>query len=103
MGTSALTGNDSGCSDRLDHMVSIRTCKCPKSAETRSLRSLPDEADAIFRCFAETKDPARAHADACFLDSRDCVQALVVGPGSDDLDENINHSKPSCDVRLTFG
>ena len=75
MGTSALTGKDSGCSGMLQKGHSAQMYE---TREQNLLRHLPDKTHAIFIGFAETKNSSRANADTSITNSAYGAQSVVI-------------------------
>ena len=83
MGTSALTGNDSGCSGRLP---AVQAYQFPNERKERVvLGQFPDQPDSIIVSLPETQYSARAHVDARVADRSDGIQSFVVRTGGDNL------------------
>lgn len=71
MGTSALTGNDSGCSGRLPN---VQPCQFPNEPRERAvLGQFPDQSGSITVSLPESQNSARAHVDACVADGSDGI------------------------------
>lgn len=73
IGTRALTGNDSGCSGRLSgHFFSHQSFQRGKQ-RVMVLGQLPDQPNSISVRLSQTKNSARADADARLADCGDGI------------------------------